>query len=163
MCIVIDANVAPHVFDKNSAFYAPVLTWLFSARGGVVYGGTLGTELFKIAEARKALVALKRAGTAFEVPPSAISNEENTLHKLALHTSNDVHVLAVLRLSGSRSLVSNDRALINDLHNQSLLPLPKGKALCSLTSNGVAKTKALHPSALTRFLAHTKTCRRPKV
>lgn len=162
MCVVIDANVADQVFSETPTFFTPILDWLLSDKGGIVYGGKQAEELLQTEQARRALMQLKRRGSAFEVDSQRLEAEQHLLRTLALHKSNDVHVLAVLRASGARSLVSNDRLLIRDIQTKGVVPAPRPKALCSLLKDGSRRTKSHSNKVLERVLAHTPACPRSR-
>ena len=56
-----------------------------------------------------------------------VDREERTVGELRLCRSNDLHVVALARLSGARVLCTNDHDLEIDFTNRQLVPAPKGK------------------------------------
>jgi len=128
MCVIIDASIAPLLFrnppDKN---FLPVSNWLHDPNkdGRLVYGGRLTQELFRVESTRRYLRALQQAGKAFLIPDRAISAEEAHVIALRLCRSNDPHVIALARISGARTLCSDDEDLHHDFKNLRLIK-PKG-------------------------------------
>ena len=128
MCLIIDANLASEIFagDSNPDFL-PVIRWLLSENGLMVYGGKNFDELKKINRATAFIRELNRLGRADIYQPSEIDEEENVVMKLKLMRSDDPHVIALARVSGARVVCTNDVALIADFKNVGLVPSPKGK------------------------------------
>lgn len=129
MCLIVDANLAAKVFapgdGATAADFAPVLRWLES-QGCLVYGGLLAEELGRVAEVRRYLIALSRAGRARLLAPEAVAREEAKVRDLGGLKSNDLHVVALARASGARTLCSHDQLLHQDFKNASLISDPRG-------------------------------------
>lgn len=126
MCLIIDANRAAAVFHvpPHEDFW-PLLRWLRSRWGKLVYGGQLANELERVRAAKGALAELKRSGRAVLVDMEAVTKEALTIKQLC--KSNDPFVVALARLTGARILCTEDRTLIEDFLNRTLVPSPKGK------------------------------------
>lgn len=131
MCIIIDANRAASIFPsadrKRDPASQPIIDWLYrskGATGALVYGGKLADELANVETAWRAVLALKRAGRAFEFPADAVKNEERTVAPAC--KSDDPHVIALARVSGARVLYSEDTTLHEDWKNLALVAKPRG-------------------------------------
>ncbi len=132
MCIIVDANLASLVFAPQPCDdLAPVLHWLSDPDkdGCLVYGGRLGRELTQVAQVSRYLRTLLQAGRARLIPDSVTSEEEVVMANSGLGglcVSNDMHVIALARVSGARTLCSHDQALHTDFKNPHLISKPRG-------------------------------------
>lgn len=128
MCVIVDANVASKVFSGTPPEeYGPLRRWLDDPEqdGCLVYGGQLGRELQKVGEARRYVVALLRAGRARLIPDVTVDPEAERVAELC--ESNDGHVIALARVSGARTLCTEDQTLWRDFNNKALINNPRGK------------------------------------
>jgi len=127
VCLIVDASVAAAVFSSPpQPDFVPVLDWLEQRDGCVVYGGRLATELARLEKARRYLRTLLQAGRALLFPDEAIRVEEATVIRTGLCRSNDSHVVALARVSGARTLCTDDGDLQRDFRNPRLLSHPRG-------------------------------------
>jgi predicted nucleic acid-binding protein len=127
MCIILDANRCGVAFATPPASEArPVLDWVTSGGGRIVYGGKLKAELQKNSVARQWMAQALRRGRAREVDARRIREEEAILKDLTLR-SDDVHVLALARAGGARLIYTHDQALIEDFKDPAILNKPRGK------------------------------------
>ncbi|HEX6902358.1 MAG TPA: hypothetical protein VF789_21750 [Thermoanaerobaculia bacterium] len=128
MCVIVDANLASQVFGSPAgADFTPLIDWLQESDGELVVGGYLATELGRMAEPRRFLIALLRAGKARQLPEAAVLAEEQRVDETGLCRSNDRHVIALARVSGARTLCTLDRDLQRDFGNAQLVSNPRGK------------------------------------
>ena len=128
MCVIVDANLASLVFaTPASAEFVSLLNWLFHADGCLVSGGRNKRELTMVACAKRALLNLHRAGRAQLLRDVDVDEEENHVTSTLTLRSDDPHVVALARLSGARTLCTNDRQLCDDFRNVDLVPRPKGR------------------------------------
>jgi len=128
MCVIVDANVASKVFSgAPPEEYGPLRRWLDEPEedGCLVYGGQLSRELQRVGVAGRYVVALLRAGRARFVPDGEVSPEAEKVAELC--ESNDGHVIALARVSGARTLCTEDQALWRDFNNKALIDNPRGK------------------------------------
>lgn len=149
MCLIVDANLASHVFgEPTHNDFQPVMVWLTSPRedGRLVFGGHLAIELNKVNAARRFVKALQQAGRARFIPTVALKAETDNLP--ALCVSNDYHVIALARVSGARILCSRDKALHQDFSNTKLVSHPRGHVY----------QNAKHKHLL-RSYGHTSACK----
>ena len=148
MCIIVDANLASAVFSRPPADeMRPVIKWLFKGNGKLVHGGKLTKELLKVSKAGSALVELRKSRRAIDIEaedPSAFAAALAWCKQRC--RSDDPHVIAIARLSGARTLVTNDKKAMVDFKNRALVPAPPGRIY----------QRAKHA---TKLLAHTRGCR----
>lgn len=129
MCVIVDANVAADVFaSMPDVNFEPIHAWLFDKRknGCLVFGGRLAREL-QSEKSRIALRTLNQAGRAIHIPDDQVDHEEKRLRKTKLCRSNDPHVIALARISGTRTLCCRDKDLQHDFTNRALIAKPPGK------------------------------------
>jgi hypothetical protein len=119
MCVIMDANCASTYFSQPSAKRSKVLLkWLQSPKGHLAHGGKLTRELIRTPFA-PLLQELTRAGKATLYTTSTLDAAERALRRLCI--SDDVHILALARVSGARVIVSEDKALGADFRNRKIL------------------------------------------
>lgn len=147
MCVIIDACVRDAVFTAEPRVEAQqVIDWIEREQGRVAYGGTkLCTELFKSSRARRQLRAWKQAGLALQYKDVVVDSEQNQVDKLGIAKSDDTHILALARVSGARTLYSDDEPLHNDFKNSELLSNPRGRVYQLISHRDL--------------LEHTSSCR----
>ena len=127
MCVIVDANLASRIFAQPAEEdFAPVIEWLISGEGGLVIGGKLASELGRLGNPRRLVLALLRAGRARQIPAPVVQVEEEWVAETGLCRSNDLHVVALARVSGARTLCTLDRALQRDFRNPQLVAGPRG-------------------------------------
>ena len=126
MCIIIDANIAHKVFcESPSDDYKPIFTGLEKGKICIVFGGQLASELKKTKNARRFLQKLAQAGRAALYPDEHVHREQTAIDK-GLCKSNDLHIIALARLSGARTLCTDDANLQKDFRNAELVANPRG-------------------------------------
>lgn len=127
MCIIIDANRANECFGSRVSTDArPVIKWVTSGYGKIVFGGKLYRELLNT-KFRTWLLGQYRIGLAHRLPDAAVDEKAEELSESNLLVSDDPHVIAVALVSGTRLLYSHDDDLINDFKNNSIINNPRGK------------------------------------
>jgi len=129
MCVIIDANLASHIFTPApTADFCPVFEWLHAPdkNGCLVFGGKLSSELSHRTDSRRYLRALLQAGRAYQIPEATVQSEEQRITDSGLYKSDDPHVVALARVSGARTLCSRDQALHQDFRNPKLISKPRG-------------------------------------
>jgi predicted nucleic acid-binding protein len=146
VCLIVDANLASEVFSSPpAAEFRPVITWLSSQHGRLVFGGKNARELRRVSAAARYILQLSRAGRAIQFPDESITQEELRLVQNGECRSNDQHVLALAIISRARTLCTSDRELMEDFKNRQIIPSPRGKIY--RRSEHVA------------LLAHTRGCK----
>lgn len=122
MCMIVDACVVSHLSNRT-ADGQPVLKWLLDskAKSGMIVGGRLTAELHK-AGIGNLLALLKQTARLHEVEEAILKDDESTLRTSEKFKSNDVHVLALARVSRARLVFTTDRNLGDDLKDKKLVP-----------------------------------------
>ena len=115
MCAIVDANVSHEVFGGSERPEAGKFFAAWLAKGNkLVVGGKLLEELSERSEFVKWLRAAQRTGRAVRIDDDAVEREAARIAPERDWESNDLHVIALARLSGTRLLFTNDQALQND-------------------------------------------------
>jgi hypothetical protein len=129
MCVIIDANVA-HVLLGRGPDGQPIHDHIQTGKVSIVSGGLNAREL-SAAGLGRWLVQLVRSGTAAIFEQREIEHECKSLHQLGLCISNDLHIVALARLSGARLLFTRDRQLQADFKNYRIISHPRGRIYSS--------------------------------
>ena len=127
MCIIIDASCASGAFGEPSPDSRPVIDWISSGSGVLVYGGMLAQELLRLDKAKRWLVEARRQGRARLIESDRIERERQQLAAQSKLKSNDSHVLALARASGARLLYTADGPLSEDFTDPNVINHPRGK------------------------------------
>ncbi|NPV22381.1 PIN domain-containing protein [Bradyrhizobium aeschynomenes] len=127
MCLVIDANVASD-FNAPSEDAKPVLQRIQKGNLRIVAGPSLKRELFRT-KIRGLYQQWLLAGKVVEFNDTQLAAAAADINGDLL-ASNDIHVLALARASGSRLLFSRDEPLHSDFKNRKIIN-PKGKIYTS--------------------------------
>jgi hypothetical protein len=149
VCVIIDTNLAFYIFTSAPEDdFRPVFEWLHDPdkNGCLVFGGKLSKELSNRGESLRYLRALLQAGRAFQIPDATLQSEERKVIHSGLCQSNDLHVIALARVSGARTLCSHDRELHQDFRNSELISKPRGRVYQNATH--------------TKLLCHDPCCTR---
>jgi hypothetical protein len=126
MCLIVDANVGADIANSDSEAI-PILEWLDSGSGTIAIGGQLPAELNRHGRLRKKLVEYTRSGACKVYSKHKIEDQYSRIDRKKM-TSNDIHILALARVSGCRLLFSRDHALSQDFRNRSIIPPRDGQA-----------------------------------
>jgi hypothetical protein len=113
MCVVIDMNVIPRVFNSHSEEhenFKPVLQWIVSGKGKMVCGGTqYWVELRRIGKYLRFFNQLNKAGKVVKVEDYLVDQKMNELKALCCDSDfDDPHIAALLIVSGCNVLCSED-------------------------------------------------------
>ena len=139
MCAIVDANVVGELWDSSSSAVGQGFRrWIEGPNGQLVVGGQLTQELGST-KAAKWLRELDRKGKLKRVDDEEVSRLAASLKRLPMSRpgscrSNDHHVIALARISGARTLFSNDGALQQDFKNIKLIDQPPGTVYSTLGS-----------------------------
>jgi len=146
MCVIIDANVAAEVFASPvQTDYVPLWTWIEHGGGRIVYGGKNRRELARLTDVRRRLKTLWSAGRAFEIGNRQVAREEKAVVKMNACRSDDPHVIALARVSGTRVLCTEDQDLQADFKDRELVPAPRGKIYKRASLAGVLGHNSICP------------------
>lgn len=127
MCLIIDSCCVPSVFNPNSkehAQFVPVLNWVTTGNGKIIYGGTkYNTELLHLDRYFKIIIELKKQGRVIQVPSEPIDHYAKGL-KLRIPDAafNDPHIVALVALSRCRIVCTYDKELHPYLQQADLYP-----------------------------------------
>jgi len=127
MCIIIDVNTFPAVFDdKNRQHnkFRPILCWITDGRGKIVLGGTTyRNELRKLKKFISLMSQLEKAGKLAPVNDREVDRVESRLRKLSICRGfDDCHIVAIVIVSSCRLVCSLDKSLHSYLKNKQLYP-----------------------------------------
>lgn len=125
MCVIIDANVVPSIFDQNRQTPSGklLLDWIAKGRS-VIYGGRLKKELLQITSFKQWAFEAHKKGLLKDIEEDKIRPEIERLKKQTLK-SNDSHIIALAKVSETKLLYSKDQDLQTDFKD--LIKKPKGK------------------------------------
>jgi hypothetical protein len=131
MCVIVDVNVAPRVLLRTDDHdFAPVSARIIGRSREpliLVYGGGLLEEYRHSRAILRLLAILDRNGRAKQHSTLEIQAAEKELRDHGDCVSNDLHILALARISGTRLLVSLDQDLHQDFKSAKVLSKPRGK------------------------------------
>ncbi|MDD9819375.1 MAG: type II toxin-antitoxin system VapC family toxin [Nitrospira sp.] len=144
MCAILDANVVHMVFGSSSSTEGKrFLKWLDSRKGRLVIGGKAKDELYQNGDFEQWARDESRAGrlvaydreskrmrfaSVVEYDDTEIEAETLKIEEQKLpFESNDLHIIALARVSGARLLYSRDGKLQKDFKNEHLVHSPRGK------------------------------------
>lgn len=130
MPVIIDANRTGDFSDPVSGLAVEILSRLRRRTIRLVSGGKLHRELAQT-RFRVFLLEAQRIGRLLLVEDALVNAEEAVVVGIGL-TSDDPHIVALMRVTGCRLLYTDDNALIDDIGNRKLLS-PPGCALKSST------------------------------
>ena len=126
--IIIDNCVISKVFFHNDSDFLPVRNALLKTRKRkIVYGGELRREYRRSRKIMEILQGLDRAGVAITFDDSSVDAEEIIVKNMAICVSDDEHIIALAKISGTSLLCSEDTNLHADFTNPTLLNNPRGK------------------------------------
>jgi hypothetical protein len=117
MCIIVDANVAHKFTTPPHPDVRPIVSWLRNKKvkhrlPRLVIGGKLREELRRAGKVIGSfLLELRRAGRLLDIADEEVDEETRAVMELLKELeekSDDPHVLALARVSGSRLLASDD-------------------------------------------------------
>jgi len=118
MCVVIDANKAGDLCNQDRPYLMALMQWI--NRGGrIVSGGKLQEELFRITKMRELVTEWAKRGTLIQLPKDAVKAKEDEIKGVC--KSDDPHVIAIAIISNARIVVTEDKKLIQDLQDLSIV------------------------------------------
>jgi predicted nucleic acid-binding protein len=129
MCIIVDAN-AIHRFFNEDAAAAVLLDAVMKPTTRITVGGTaLKAEYEASKRFVSLMLRLEQAGRINFTCSADVDQECRSVEKLP-RQSNDIHILALARVSKTRVLFSFDNALAADFKCSAILH-PKGRVFKS--------------------------------
>jgi hypothetical protein len=126
---IVDANCCTLVLCKEDANddFAPLRTAIVNGQTRITIGGAkFRTEYIKLKSVWRFVMQLDRAGRVFLVSDAKVDADEQSIVLKFQLKSDDPHILALARVSGSRLLCSNDQNLHADFLNKDIVDKPRG-------------------------------------
>lgn len=118
MCIIIDANKAADFCKQEKPYLNVLLRWIATG-GRVASGGHLERELFKVHSMKALLLEWSRSGKLIRVPQERVAAREALVRSQC--RSDDPHVVALAIETSASIVVTEDKNLIIDLRDRSLV------------------------------------------
>ena len=143
MCVVIDANKAADFCRQERPYLKTLMSWINSG-GRIVSGGKLEAELFKVGAMRSLLTEWSRRGTLIKISTERVQATEQRVRPMC--TSDDPHVVALAIESRASVIVTEDKLLIGDLRNLTLV----GQRRRIFKENSASPAKVRHLQTLLR-------------
>ena len=123
MCAIVDNSARDEVFGgAESPAGKFFLTWLTKGRGRLVVGGKLRDELSGNQNFERWLPQAVQAGRARILGDNEVNDATRAVLADGVCRSDDPHIIALARISGTRLLYANDNALERDFKRL----IPKG-------------------------------------
>ena len=127
MCIVIDVDTIPSVFNSNASDhleFKPVNIWIYSGRGKMVYGDTkYKEELGRLENYYDILAEFWRKGRVQEVRAADVDRVADEVSQITSGTSfDDQHIAAIVIVSRCRLICTHDKTSMRFLTNTDLYP-----------------------------------------
>lgn len=127
MCIVIDVNRIPSVFNPHASDhheFRPILDWIDSHNTKIVYGGRrYKTELLKLPRYFTILLEMKKAGQVYEADDEGVDAVQKEISRKIHHRNfNDQAIVAIVIVTRCRLICSNDRSSFPFLTLRALYP-----------------------------------------
>ncbi len=132
MCLVIDtcciaSLLNPH--DRNHDQFTPVLAWIASGKGRMIYGGTkYARELRTLARYTPAIAEFTRSGRVVKLEDAQVDAVARRVRQLVNdRRMDDEHLIAIMIVSGCRVICTNDNRAIRYLKMRNLYAHHKRK------------------------------------
>jgi hypothetical protein len=127
MCLVIDANTIPLVFDPHKPGhirFGPVMKWVTDGNGCIVYGGTkYRRELKGMKRYFRLFGQFQRQGRVVILPNRPIDKYAAELKvKVPAKAFDDEHLVAIVAYSNCRVICTDDKTAYPYLKRQDLYP-----------------------------------------
>lgn len=152
MCVVIDANVIPSVFNPNSAKHSefiPLYNWIRERKGKFVYGGSkFKNELDRLRSYLEFFAELERTNRSHHADDDEVDRiEEIVQHHISDSSFNDHHIIAIVIVSKCRFICSDNSRHYHYFQLRTVYPtgirIPK-------IYNGLGSSTILYDRRLTR-------------
>lgn len=165
MCAIIDNNVRHEVFgDRETQTPAGkyFLDWAEGPRGNLVIGGELRRELNGYARFQLWLRTATRRNIVRSIADEQVESETRKLREQRICKSNDKHVLALARVSGTHLLFTNDQALQDDFKNKNIINNPPGQIYTTARHKDIQKKAHRDPLTSRNIREICRHCLRQK-
>tara|TARA_R110000823_G_scaffold315677_1_gene449424 strand:+ start:10811 stop:11278 length:468 start_codon:yes stop_codon:yes gene_type:complete len=112
MCLIIDVNSIPSVFDEKASDhenFLPIKSWIYEGKGKIIYGGsTFLGELGKLERYRRLFQLLSDAGSVVVLDKSEVDRHEDEVKKSMKRDCDDPHLIAIARVSKCKVICTKD-------------------------------------------------------
>ena len=125
--MIIDANVlGTFLGDPEDEDCMPIYRWMKNG-GKIIYssGGKFDNETSSSAKGK--LFELTGKGSAIFVRAERFASIEANVEARGYCKSNDFHILALAKFTGTRVLYTRDKNLIQDFKNKDVVAGPRGR------------------------------------
>lgn len=126
-CAILDANCLGETFGREESQAGAEFRRWVGVEGRLVSGGKLHEELRRSAEFRRWAEFAIRSPHLRVIPDRDLEAETQELERRADVRSDDPHVLALARVSGTRLLYTRDRKLRSDFQDPAIIADPRGQ------------------------------------
>lgn len=141
MCAIVDADRLHQVFGENRSEAGEFFfEWISNGSGLLVVGGQVRAEMDKYSKFKAWFRTALKFGRARTVDDNAVEFETVFLRGQRICKSNDVHVLALARVSGARLLFTNDGNLQRDFGDPKIIRNPRGSVYSTRVDLTVSRT-----------------------
>ena len=116
MCLIIDTNMFNDFLDEDNQDMLPIRTWLHKRHGKIAYSPTakMEAEFAGHREMKRKLLEYDRAGLVKYCDKEEVESVIREMTKLENMTSDDEHILGLVRAFNINLLVSRARKLHSD-------------------------------------------------
>lgn len=127
MCIIVDTNCLAAVFERKSENhyqFAPVLEWIITGKGKLIYGGSKYLkELTRARRYIKIFNLLKDKGKAIPINKELVDKEQERIEKeITDKDFDDPHLPAIVIVSKCKIICSSDTRSIRFVTLPQLYP-----------------------------------------
>ena len=127
MCLIVDASVVNELVANKTKRSKVFLEFQSKRRIRIATCSDLKKEHKGNTAVIDFFRRIKQNNLLDDIDDEQIDAEKDLVAKAAQPKSNDLHVLALARISGARVIATDDRALQEDIGNKKLLDAPRGK------------------------------------
>jgi len=126
MCLIIDTNVFGSVFNKRAkehTQYAPVIKWLITGNGKMIYGGTKYNDELRGSLYRRMLAELARSNSLVKIPSDPVDKYAADLKvRVPDKAFDDEHIVALVAISKCCVVCTDDKKSLRYLKRLDLYP-----------------------------------------
>ena len=129
MCAIVDINVVHQGLGRNRTEAGKFFfDWLLNGGILVVGGSKFVSEIRRDSKFLTFVNERRQSGKVRQgINRAEVDDEQNRLIGLKICDSDDQHILALARVSGTRILFTNDDALQKDFRSPNIINSPRGQ------------------------------------
>ena len=127
MCIIIDVNALPSVFNTEASdhckFY-PIKNWIYNGKGKMVFGGTTyNRQLAKLVRYTRLVADLDRQRKVIKICTTKVDQTEKKIFEAVKSSKcDDAHIIAIVSVSRCKLVCTKDDKSNVYITNKSLYP-----------------------------------------